>query len=105
MYFLSYYDRLMKQQNFRYAMRQPIIIPIFSHTEETIKLRDMEMPYSMSECEVADVYFFNINAVMRDDETDYALILSNGENYLSPLTVEEVLDLIQKGNMREICRG
>ena len=73
-------------------------LPIFHHSDNTISLKDMGIDYSLSDCEVKPITFYNINAisVYIDGENEYCSIHCNNLEYICPQTHREVKSLIRK---------
>lgn len=68
-------------------------LPIYFHTDETQQAHDLELPYSMEDCETRMVTFYEINAVsvyQSKNGSEYALIHANGDKFISTLSYAEV---------------
>lgn len=81
-------------------MDKPIIIPCYFHTDETsdaydISERlDINVEVDDTDFDVKGVHFYSISYVMPHHLNDSAVIGSNSEVFRSPLTVQEVIELI-----------
>lgn len=75
----------------------PITIPIFHHNDNTSKLKEMGINYSLTDCDIRKITFYNICAVAIyiEEDKEYANIHTDGSEYVSPLSYEEVNKLIQ----------
>ena len=83
-------------------LKTPVILPIFIHTAESAQFDDLNIPFLMEDCDTKDVYFFNINAVSTytdEDKKVYTKILSNGDEYVCPFTVNRFLKMISEANI------
>lgn len=74
-----------------------IQLPIFYNTDETAHLEDLGIDTKLSDCDVKQIYFINIDAVSTYEECmkEYAKIHCNGTTFISTLTVDEVVLLIK----------
>lgn len=85
-------------------MTTPIIIPCYFHTDETATACDMserldiDVDISDADFDVKDIYFYSINYLMPHKYSDGSLIGSNGEEFRSPLKMEEIADMINESN-------
>lgn len=73
-----------------------IILPIYHHTDESANLEDLELDYELSECDVKDIIFYQINAISvhKVDGKDYTHIHANGTSYLCPYDIYYVKEQI-----------
>lgn len=84
-------------------MQKPITIPCYFHTDDTRELDRLELNYSSDMFAHKDVYFFSIDSVYEAIESiegrdkPVTMIFSGGVAYESPLSVYEVLKIIQSG--------
>lgn len=69
-----------------------ILLPIL-HLENNIE--GLREEYKLNALEVKNILFFVINAVTayEEDNIEYCLIYSNGKEYISTLTMEEIQDM------------
>lgn len=75
-----------------------VVIKTFFHSDETRKSKDMNMHYDYTDCDVVNMVFYNINALSEeiDGDNKYAVIHCNGAEFISPLTVGQVVALIER---------
>jgi len=75
-------------------------IPIFRHTEDTRSMLELDIKYRMSDSDVFEIYFINIDNVGeyfdKDDSKFYGTVCSGPNEYISPLTQKEIIALIEK---------
>ena len=82
-------------------MGLPVVIPCFFHTVETSERLetseklDIDFRIEDEEYDVKPVYFLNISFILKHPELDQTMIGCNGDEFRSPLPVNEVLNLIQ----------
>jgi hypothetical protein len=82
----------------------PIVIPCFFHTAETSEKLvtseklDIDVRIDDDEYDVRDIHFFDIAFILKHPELDQSMIGSNGDEFRSPLTVNEILKRIRNGN-------
>jgi len=74
-----------------------VIIPIYYNTESTTTLNDLGIEYNLSDCDIRDVIFLQINAIGRYIENDIegTTIYANGVEFISPLKINEIRKLIE----------
>lgn len=75
-----------------------IQLEVFHHSDTTAQLSKLDLDYSLEDCERRMIYFFIINAVGSyvDDVSGntYALIHSNGQDFICCDSVDSVLGKI-----------
>jgi hypothetical protein len=76
---------------------QPISLPILHHSDNTATFKEMGIDYSLDECELRNMVFYHINAISPyfDNEKEYTNIHTNGSEYICPLTIKEVKNIIK----------
>lgn len=81
-----------------------MMIPVYFHNESTKLLQDCNIKINPDSFVVRDVAFFNIDAVIPvfEDEKEYCIIQLSGNAFYSPLTTEEVLDMVDEILSEEI---
>ncbi len=77
-----------------------ITLPVFFHSSETATFKDVGMDYKLTDCEVRDMTFVNINCFAPymddgDDEPNYTSIFCNGSEFICNLKYEKVKLFIQ----------
>lgn len=80
----------------------PIIIPIFIYTEEEVKLKKLDLEAEDSGFkETVKRAFYSIDSVyIFDDEKDYGAFYSGGTSFVSPMSMLELIDLIDNHNRK-----
>lgn len=75
-------------------------IPVFFNTDETLQLEDLGIESNLADCELRDVTFYNINYISPylDKDNTYTTIASNGTSFISPLSTDEVENLIEEAD-------
>ena len=77
-------------------MNTPIALPIFMHTAETASMNKCGIDIDMTDCEVRDLVFFNINAISAYTDDRYSLpspfseVHANGSEYICALSIGEL---------------
>ena len=83
-----------------YKLNIMIKIPVFKHTDETFGFIEIGMEYPMTDCEVRYRYFLNIDSVGeyvdRVGGVTYGTVASGGDEYITPLSVEELIATIDE---------
>lgn len=77
----------------------PIKIPVFVESESDLKLKELGIE-TVATSEKVNAYFFTIDVVMENFSDDGqvssgTIIVSNGEDFLSPLSPIEILKIIE----------
>jgi len=79
---------------------RPLIIDVLWHTEETGELDKIGIEYDVSKLIRKKCAFYVINAITPTTEFqppyEYCKILSNGDQFVIPMRMDEVLKLIEK---------
>jgi len=88
-------------------MKNPVTIPIYFKGEsfreyETLKEDlgvETERP-DITESELRDITFYVINGVhvYNEDDKEYGCVMSNGDEFISPLTAKTINKLIEENN-------
>lgn len=79
---------------------KPLEIEVFFHTDQTTSLRDLDIQYNLSDCDVRKVTFYRIDAIgiFIDDDADkseYSSIYSSGNTFNCPLKYAELKKLVE----------
>ena len=76
---------------------EKIKLPIFHHTDNSYKLKECGIDYSIqSMCEIRDVIFLQINAISEyfEGDNNYTSIHANGTEYICSMNIQDVLKLL-----------
>lgn len=77
-----------------------IYIPIFRHTEETRSMLEMDINYKLSDSDIFEICFFNIDNVGeyydKSDGTFYGTVCSGPNEYISPLNQKQIIAKIEE---------
>lgn len=81
-----------------------LVIPCYFHTEESLRMTEMELniPGQQMEFKLRDVFFLTIDAMHRDFNEDNeeeeigTVIFSSGERFATPMTIEQIIDMVNK---------
>lgn len=79
-------------------------IPVYYHTKETLSKEDMGISVDDNEMRVGLMTFYNIDVVEQAVDEDtlkpvaHAAVLAGGKFFTSPLSKEEVEELIEKAH-------
>lgn len=78
-------------------------IPIFWHTDETrkrVEVLEEDVPYE--DYEVRRLVFYEVSLVSMfvDDGKEYGKVYSNGDEFISPMKVSELRELINNHQLR-----
>lgn len=75
-----------------------LLIPVYFHTESTKLLQSCNIKINPDNYIIRDMAFFNFDLIMPvfEDEREYCQIELSGNKYFSPLTMEEVLDMVDE---------
>jgi hypothetical protein len=80
-------------------MKRPVIIPIYFKSESFDAYESMKEDLGIegvrpdiSESDVRDVTFYNINAVCvyRENGKEYGCVMSNADEFISPLSAKQI---------------
>ncbi len=73
-------------------------LPIFFHTDNTSDLFNLDVEFKVKDCSIRQVTFYIINAIAPyfEDGKVYTTIHSNGDNFLCPLSIQEVEKIINE---------
>lgn len=79
---------------------KPIKLDVYHHTEETSTAKNVGMDYSMDDCELYTIIFYNIDAISPYYEKDkeFACIHCGGDEFISPYNMSELEEIIAKHN-------
>jgi len=74
----------------------PIKLTVLHHSDSTCTLKDLDIEYSLEDCDRREVAFFNIAAIspFYEGEKEYCTIHSNSTQYVADHTYSEVLEII-----------
>jgi hypothetical protein len=76
-----------------------IKIPIYFHTDETFNLKQLGLDDKIkdNDFQIKEVTFYNINAITKDsDNPNETIIYCNGYTFYSPLSIEQIEEIIGK---------
>lgn len=78
----------------------PVMIPVFVFTEEELALEKLELSTETAGfTETAVRAFYSIDSVyVFDDEKVYTAFYSGGTSFVTPMSMEEVIELIDNHN-------
>ena len=81
-----------------------LTLKIFVHTSDTKHLRDAGIDYDYEDCEIGEITFYNINAISDEKDGDkiYTCVHSNGTQFISPESPEQVRKLIDVAYRMEV---
>lgn len=84
-------------------MTEPIILPILFRNQATSTKENLGVDYKMSDNSVREIPFYNINVLCPyfDGETEYCTVFSGGHQFISTMTMEYIMDLIEQASMDE----
>jgi hypothetical protein len=73
-------------------------IDCFYHSETTASLKDLDIRYSLADCDVRPIMFYDIDAISSysDGEGDYSCIHSNGCEFTTILSYNELKKAIEQ---------
>ena len=73
-------------------------IDCFYHSETTASLKDLDIQYSLADCDVRPIMFYDIDAISSysDGEGEYSCIHSNGCEFTTILSYNELKKAIDK---------
>ena len=73
-----------------------IKLPILFLTDDICQLEDLGLDFNLSDAEIRETTFYNINAVSPylENGVNYTSIHANGDGFICPLSVEEVEEII-----------
>jgi hypothetical protein len=73
-------------------------IDCFYHSETTASLKDLEIQYSLADCDVRPIMFYDIDAISSysDGEGEYSCIHSNGCEFTTILSYNELKTAIEQ---------
>jgi hypothetical protein len=73
-------------------------IDCFYHSETTASLKDLEIQYSLADCDVRPIMFYDIDAISSysDGEGNYSCIHSNGCEFTTILSYNELKTAIEQ---------
>lgn len=82
-------------------LSEPIKLPVYYNTDETTRLEDLEIDYTLDieQLDSKDAYFYNIDTVLpANDDMDnpYSRITVGGELFSIALTIEQLIKEIKK---------
>lgn len=74
-----------------------VTIPIFKHTDDTKIARDLDLNYNYADCKEDEIIFYHIVGISKeiDGDNEYTCIHTACGEYISPLKIDEVADLIK----------
>ena len=81
---------------------KPVTLPILHHGEETKDLSNLELDYSLFDCDIYPVIFFTINHISQlhsgtEEENEmFSEINSGGETYIVNMPFKELESFINK---------
>lgn len=82
-----------------------VLLPIFFHTSNTSTLKDLDIDYDLSDCEVRDIIFFNIDAICEycEENTNrkFTSIFAGGNEFICVLQQDKVLEKILISNLND----
>lgn len=77
-------------------MKLPVTLPILIHTESSASMNKLGISYDISDSDVRDMVFFNINGIMAYTDGNYSLpspyseVHANGSEYICALSIDEL---------------
>ncbi len=78
-------------------MPLPLELDILFHTDETERLKEANLDYKLSDCDVKKITFYHINAIApyQDDSLgELSSVFSNGGEFICILTYNELKTII-----------
>lgn len=77
---------------------KPLTLPVLKHTDSTKQLRDLDIDFSLDNCDTMDRYFYSIDNVSEYTEGDFtgSEIMSGGEYCITTIKIDKLLDIIDK---------
>ena len=84
-------------------MKNYITLPILFNTDVTKDLSDCDIEFKLTECEVREVHFFNIDVVLPhwEDNIEYSEVYVSGKQFYSTLANGYILDMVDEQNASE----
>lgn len=75
---------------------KPILIPTLFHNDATRANKLVDKENKLDDFDVKEILYVNINCVSPhlEEDKEYACIHANDDEFIVPLTVKEVMDLI-----------
>lgn len=79
-------------------LEKPIKLPIYFHSDETARLAELEIESNYEDCEIKQMHFYQISAIVDADfdGNEGSLIYANGDVFECPLVIDGVLKVIEK---------
>lgn len=73
-------------------------IDCFYHSETTASLKDLDIEYSLSDCDVRPIMFYDIDAISSysDGIGDYSCVHTNGCEFTTILSYNELKKIIEQ---------
>ena len=80
---------------------EPIMIPVYFNTDDTTRLKELDINYPLTDCDIRKVAFYSVAALVPmydnlDDNKPYTCVVTNGDEFYSPLSIEQITSQIKK---------